>query len=95
MDGCKDISDQSDGRPLHQNPGHGPEPIVQEAESTDAGAGPHLEKLFGTKQTCTSLPAQEIPSSSPIIKDEEQAHDILGSCYTEGGWHALLTSHRV
>jgi hypothetical protein len=55
---------------------------VRKAESTDAGAESHLDKAV-TEQTCTSLPPeQEIPSKSPIIKVEEQAQDVLGSCYT-------------
>jgi hypothetical protein len=32
LGGCEDISDQSDERPLHQNPGHGLEPIVHSAQ---------------------------------------------------------------
>jgi hypothetical protein len=45
-------------------------------------AGPHVERLV-TEQTSTSLPKQEIHSNSPIIKEEEQSHDVLGSWYNE------------
>jgi hypothetical protein len=54
---------------------------VRKAESTDAES--HLEKVV-TEQTCTSLPPeQEVASNSPIIKAEEQAQDVLGSCDTK------------
>jgi hypothetical protein len=55
---------------------------VRKAESTDAGAESHLEKVV-REQTCSLPPEREIPSDSPIIKAEEQAQDIFGSCYTE------------
>jgi hypothetical protein len=37
LGGCEDISDQSDERPLHQNPGHGLEPIVHMVDCISMG----------------------------------------------------------
>jgi hypothetical protein len=55
----------------------------RKTESTDASAESHLEKAV-MEQTCTSLPPeQEVASNSPIIKAEEQAQDVLGSCDTK------------
>ena len=67
MGGCEDISNQSDERPLHQNPGHGLEPIVHIRDVSI--------RMEPNKVDQTELQAIEV--SSPVLKNIGTQDNIL------------------